>query len=64
MEIKKTNLLVAMFACLAACSDDATVDNTLLPDNSETTTVKFEMNANTGNYYSPLSRSVDPAAIT
>ena len=64
MEIKKTNLLVAMFACLAACSDDATVDNTLLPDNSETTTVKFEMNANTGNYYSPLSRSVNPAAIT
>ena len=53
-----------MFACLAACSDDATVDNTLLPDNSETTTVKFEMNANTGNYYSPLSRSVNPAAIT
>ena len=64
MEIKKINLLMAFVACLAACSDDETVNESLLPNDGETTTVKFEMNANTGNYASPLSRSVNLPAIT
>lgn len=63
MEIKKTYLVMALLAGLASCSDDATVDKNMLPDDGETTTVKFEMKANAGNYYSPLSRTVTPAAI-
>ncbi len=64
MEIKKINLLMAFVACLTACSENETVNESLLPDDGETTTVKFEMNANTGNYASPLSRSVNLPAIT
>lgn len=64
MEIKKTYLVMALLAGLASCSDDATVDKNMLPDDGETTTVKFEMKANAGNYYSPLSRTVTPAGIT
>lgn len=64
MEIRKNYLLVVVLASLAACSDDVGTDKNKLPDDGETTTVKFEMNANTGNYYSPISRSVNLPSIT
>lgn len=64
MNIRKSNLLMVLLASLAACSDDVTDDKKLSPGEGETTVVKFEMNANTGNYYSPLSRSVNLPGIT
>lgn len=64
MNIRKSNLLMVLLASLAACSDDVTDDKKLSPGDGETTVVKFEMNANTGNYYSPLSRSVNLPGIT
>lgn len=64
MEIKKMNLMVAFLACLASCADDDVSNDTVLPDDGKTTTVKFEMNAKTGNYSSPLSRSVNSQIIT
>lgn len=64
MNIRKSNLLMVLLASLAACSDDVTDDKKLSPGDGETTVVKFEMNANTGNYYSPLSRSVNMPGIT
>lgn len=64
MEIKKINLLVAMLVCLASCSDDETVDNNALPDDGNTTTVKFEMNARTGNFASVSPRGITLPEIT
>lgn len=65
MEIKKINLLVALLACLASCSDDETVvGNDGLPDDGNTTVVKFEMNANTGNFASVSPRGITLPEIT
>lgn len=64
MEIRKNYLLVVVLASLAACSDDVGTDKNKLPDDGATTSVKFELNAKTGNYYSPISRSVNLPSIT
>ncbi len=64
MEIKKLNLLVVLLTCMASCSNDETVDSNNLQDEGETTTVKFEMNAETRNYSSVLLRSANPPIIT
>lgn len=63
MDIKKINLLGVVLACLASCTNDDLVETNNLPNDGQTATVKFEMNANTGNY-SPLSRSINLAPIT
>lgn len=63
MDIKKINLLGVVLACLASCTNDELVETNNLPNDGQTATVKFEMNANTGNY-SPLSRSINLPAIT
>lgn len=62
MDIKKINLLGVVLACLASCTNDELVETNNLPNDGQTATVKFEMNANTGNY-SPLSRSINLPAI-
>lgn len=64
MEIRKINLLIVLLAGLSACSEDDAVINDILPDDSEMTTVKFEMNAKAGNLSTPLSRSINLPAIT
>lgn len=61
MEIKKFNLCAVLLASLAACSNDEMVDTNVLPNDGETTTVNFEMNANVGNY--SASRAVNLPAI-
>lgn len=65
MEIKMMNVLAAMLICMASCSDD---DERIGPNgpelDGETTAVKFEMNAEAGNYSSLISRSVHLPAIT
>lgn len=63
MEIRKINLLAVLLAGLVACSDDQKVDTTGSSGDGETTTVNFEMNANTGNY-SAISRAVKLPDIT
>lgn len=62
MDIKKINLLGVVLACLASCTNDDLVETNNLPNDGQTATVRFEMNANTGNY-SPLSRSINLAPI-
>lgn len=57
MEIKKFSLCAVLLASLAACSNDEMVDTSVLPNDGETTTVNFEMNANVGNY--SASRAVN-----
>lgn len=59
MDIKKINLFGVVLACLASCTNDELVETNNLPNDGQTATVRFEMNANTGNY-SPLSRSIAP----
>lgn len=63
MDIKKINLLGVVLACLASCTNDELVETNSLPNDGQTATVRFEMNANTGNY-SPLSRSISLPTIT
>lgn len=63
MDIKKINLLGVVLACLASCTNDELVETNNLPNDGQTATVRFEMNANTGNY-SPLSRSISLDPIT
>lgn len=58
MELRKINLLSVALALLVSCSDDDTADRAFQPDDSNTTLVKFEMNANTGHYPSPSTRGI------
>lgn len=63
MKIKNIYLPVALLACLASCSEDDTVTGTALPDDAETTEVKFEMNAMTETTSAPLARGITLPAL-
>lgn len=58
MELRKINLLAVTLALLVSCSDDDTTGKSFQPDDSRTTLVKFEMNANTGHYPAPQTRGI------
>ena len=64
MKITKITFAAALLTCIAACSEDESVNKNIQSYDGETTPVQFEMNANTGNFYSPISRSVNLPEIT
>lgn len=52
MKITKITFAAALLTCIAACSEDESVNKNIQSYDGETTPVQFEMNANTGNFYS------------
>ena len=56
MKITKITFAAALLTCIAACSEDESVNKNIQSYDGETTPVQFEMNANTGNFYSPKLR--------